>query len=119
MDPLQRVALAGKPFAHPHSLAAVFRLCGVGGSLWRRCISSMKAPDVAPNSPLSLSGAGRQRLLSVPGEPLFIADWDRVLMLHFAISPETLRPWVPFELDLWNEKAYVSVVAFTMRGLKP
>lgn len=31
----------------------------------------------------SLSEIARERLLSLPGEPLFIADWKRTLMIHY------------------------------------
>ncbi len=58
-------------------------------------------------------------MLLARGEPLFLADWDRTLMLHYEIAPELLQPFVPFELDLWNGRAHVSLVAFTMRGLRP
>jgi len=66
-----------------------------------------------------LSEAGRLRLLSMRGEPLFIADWDRALMIHFEVDPEELQRAVPFELDLWEDRAYVSLVAFTMSGMRP
>src|SRR3954464_13958680 len=49
----------------------------------------------------------------------FLADWERVLMLHYEVAPEKLQPFVPFPLDSRNGKAYVSLVAFTMRGLRP
>lgn len=49
----------------------------------------------------------------------FLADWDRALMLHYEVAPEKLQPFVPFPLDVRNGKAYVSLVAFTMRGLRP
>lgn len=49
----------------------------------------------------------------------FQADWDRTLMLHYEVAPEKLQPFVPFPLDLRDGKAYVSLVAFTMRGLRP
>ena len=52
-------------------------------------------------------------------EPLLVADWDRTLMLHFEIDPAILRPFVPFPLDLREGKAYVSLVAFTLRGMRP
>ncbi len=54
-----------------------------------------------------------------PREPLLVADWDRVLMLHYEIDPNVLRPLVPFPLDLRGGKAYVTLVAFTLRGLRP
>ena len=65
------------------------------------------------------SGTARERLLSVAGEPLFIADWERVLMLHFEVEPEALQRVVPFELDLRAGRAFISAVAFTMRGMRP
>jgi uncharacterized protein len=40
-------------------------------------------------------------------------------MLHYEVAPEKLQPFVPFPLDVRNGKAYVSLVAFTMRGLRP
>ena len=65
------------------------------------------------------SGTARERLLSVAGEPLFIADWERVLMLHYEVEPEALQRVVPFELDLRAGRAFISAVAFTMRGMRP
>jgi uncharacterized protein YqjF (DUF2071 family) len=49
----------------------------------------------------------------------FLADWDHVLMLHYEVAPEKLQLFVPFELDVRDGKAYVSLVAFTMRALRP
>jgi uncharacterized protein len=63
--------------------------------------------------------AGRERMLATRGDPLFLADWDRVLMVHYEVAPEILQPQVPFELDLHDGKAFVSLVAFTMRGMRP
>jgi uncharacterized protein len=59
------------------------------------------------------------RLLAVPHEPLLFGDWDRTLMLHYEIDPEVLRAHVPFPLDLHEGKAYVSLVAFTIRHMRP
>jgi len=66
-----------------------------------------------------LSEEGRRRILSVHGEPLFLAGWERALFMHFEVDPETLQCVVPFELDLWNGKAFISLVAFTMRDMRP
>lgn len=52
-------------------------------------------------------------------EPLFLADWDDVTFVHFAFDPSNLQPLVPFELDLFDGSAYVSLVAFTQRNLRP
>lgn len=74
----------------------------------------------SPSKPTAmLSHAGRERMCSMRWEPLFLADWDRTLMLHYQIAPELLQPFVPFELDVRDGKAFVSLVAFTMRGLRP
>jgi hypothetical protein len=51
--------------------------------------------------------------------PWFLADWTDALFVHFAIDPAILRPHVPFDLDLFNGHAYVSLVAFTQSRLRP
>ena len=51
--------------------------------------------------------------------PLFLADWDDVVFVHYALNPAELQPIVPFELDLYEGEAYVSLVAFTQRRLRP
>ena len=69
--------------------------------------------------PGELSQVGRERLLSIRGEPLFIADWNRVLMIHYQVDAELLQSFIPYELDLYNDKAFVSVVAFTLKNMRP
>jgi len=51
--------------------------------------------------------------------PLFLGDWVCVLFIHYEVDAEVLQREVPFELDLWNGRALVSLVAFTMRRLRP
>lgn len=65
------------------------------------------------------SAAARTRMLSRRGEPMLIAGWKDALMIHFEVAAEALQRDVPFELDLWNGRAFVSLVAFTMRGMRP
>ena len=65
------------------------------------------------------SARAHRRMLSQPGEPLFIAAWRNALMIHFEVDAAALQQDVPFELDLWNGKAFVSLVAFTMRDMRP
>jgi uncharacterized protein len=60
----------------------------------------------------------KRRLLSCAAEPLFYADWDRALFLHFEVDPEAVQREVPFPIDLREGRAYVSLVAFTLRGLR-
>ncbi len=50
--------------------------------------------------------------------PLFRCAWDRVFMLHYEVDPAALRPLVPFPLDLHEGRAYVGLVAFTLRDLR-
>lgn len=47
--------------------------------------------------------------------PQFLtAEWRKLLMFNYIIDPEILKPYVPAgtELDLWNDKCYVSLVGF-------
>jgi uncharacterized protein YqjF (DUF2071 family) len=67
----------------------------------------------------SLSEIARERLLSLPGEPLFIADWMRTLMIHYEVEPAALQQVVPFQLDLRDGRAFVSAVAFTLNAMRP
>ena len=54
------------------------------------------------------------------GDPLFLADWERALFLHFEVDAVALQEAVPYELDLWEgETAMLSLVAFTMRAMRP
>ena len=65
------------------------------------------------------SRVARQRMLSRRGEPLFVAGWRRVLMIHLEVDAAELQRDVPFPLDLWEGRAFVSLVAFTMCGMRP
>lgn len=62
---------------------------------------------------------GWQRLHSRRGEPLFLADWERAVFIHFSVEPQRLQHWVPFPLDCRDGSAWVSLVAFTMRDMRP
>ncbi len=64
------------------------------------------------------SEQGKTRLLTARWNPLFVADWHRVVFLHFEVDPEHLARHVPFELDLFEGRAFVSLVAFTMRSMR-
>ena len=67
----------------------------------------------------SLSAAARRRMLQTPGEPLFYASWDQAVMIHYEADPDALQRCVPFELDLRDGRAFVSLVAFTLRRMRP
>lgn len=72
-------------------------------------------PDATATEACELA---RRRLFSRSHEPLFIANWDRALFFHYEADPAALQREVPFALDLREGRAYVSVVAFTMRGMR-
>jgi uncharacterized protein YqjF (DUF2071 family) len=65
------------------------------------------------------SALAYRRMLSQRGDPLFIAGWRGVLMVHFEVAPAALQRDVPFELDLWDGKSFISLVAFTMENMRP
>jgi len=72
-----------------------------------------------PSPFIAFSESARRRMLSRRGEPLFNAAWERVLMIHFEVDAEALQRDVPYELDLRDGRAFVSLVAFTMRRMRP
>jgi uncharacterized protein len=79
----------------------------------------MKEPSQQARAPFSPSDMARQRMLSAPGEPLFHADWVRSVFIHYEVEPSVLQQAIPFPLDVRDGKAYVSLVAFTIRHLRP
>ncbi len=74
---------------------------------------------IASPRPLPLSEAGRARLMSLPREPLFLAGWRDVLMLHFAVDADALQREAPFAVERFEGRAFVSLVAFTLTNLRP
>ncbi|HEV7402665.1 MAG TPA: DUF2071 domain-containing protein [Chthoniobacteraceae bacterium] len=68
--------------------------------------------DDRPPRALTAAASARWR-------PAFVADWAEATFVHFAVEPRRLQPFVPFELDLHEGRAYVSLVAFTMRHMRP
>jgi uncharacterized protein YqjF (DUF2071 family) len=67
----------------------------------------------------TLSEAARRRMLALPGEPMFYARWDRAVFVHYEADPATLQRDVPFDLDLREGRAFVSIVAFTLARMRP
>ncbi len=79
----------------------------------------MKAIVAPEPSPLLESETAQARFLALECRPLFLADWRDVLFIHFELDPRDLQSAIPFELDVLNGRAHVSLVAFTMRRLRP
>jgi uncharacterized protein len=48
------------------------------------------------------------------------ANWENIIMANYEISPEILKPYLPkgVELDLYEGKAYVSLVGFMFKNTK-
>ena len=72
-----------------------------------------EAPVYRPDS------RAAREALERPGEVLFIGDWIDMVFLHLEVDPEALQEVVPLKLDCWKGRAFVSLVAFTMRGMRP
>jgi len=51
-------------------------------------------------------------------DPLFHCSWESAVFLHYRVAPQFLQPQIPFELDLHDGHAYVSLVAFTLRNMR-
>jgi uncharacterized protein YqjF (DUF2071 family) len=117
MVALQRKPLARVRVADGDPLDALSRLRGNRGDLLRRRILAkcMNAASALPDG----RAIARKRLLSLPGDPLFFASWDNALFIHYETDPAILQRCVPYRLDLFHGCAFVSLVAFTMRGMRP
>src|SRR5256885_13401613 len=74
--------------------------------------------SVATNC-ITLSDAARRRMLAVPGEPMFYARWNRAVFIHYVVDSTVLQPVIPFQLDLCDGRAFVSIVAFTLSRMRP
>lgn len=66
-----------------------------------------------------ISELARERFLNEERRPLMLSDWINVAFIHFQADPQTLQQQIPYELDLFEGKAYVSVVSFSIRRLRP
>jgi uncharacterized protein YqjF (DUF2071 family) len=69
--------------------------------------------------PSAASERARERILADRAEPLFYANWDDAVFIHYEANPSALQNCIPFALDLYEGRAFVSVVAFTLREMRP
>jgi uncharacterized protein YqjF (DUF2071 family) len=48
------------------------------------------------------------------------ANWENIIMANYEIDPKILLPFLPkgVELDLYNGKAYMSLVGFMFKKIK-
>jgi uncharacterized protein YqjF (DUF2071 family) len=47
-----------------------------------------------------------------------VADWRRFLFVHYSVAPEVLQPHVPYELDRYGGRAFISLVYFTLERMR-
>lgn len=74
----------------------------------------------APDETTATTATARPAdLLSHGGRTALWADWVDATFVHFAVEPRELQPRVPLPLDVLDGRAYVSLVAFTQRRLRP
>ena len=78
----------------------------------------MKTLEACRSKDSSLGDRAKVRLQGAQGEPLFVANWDEVLMIHFTVEPRQLQRDVPFELDTCEGTAFVTLVAFRLQGMR-
>src|SRR5437870_3076049 len=54
------------------------------------------------------------------GRAVMRQSWRHLLFLHWEVAPEELRPHLPpgLELDLYEGKAYLGLILFTMTGVR-
>ena len=48
------------------------------------------------------------------------AEWRNLIMVNYCIDADILKPYIPYktELDLWNNKCYISLVGFMFLNTK-
>ena len=83
-----------------------------------RLAARQHAEDSLQTCP-ALSDRARHDMLTLPGEPFWLCDWTDVVFLHFEVDAATLQREVPFALDLFAVRAFVSLVAFTLTDMRP
>lgn len=52
---------------------------------------------------------------------MYYQEWNHVLFLHWEVEPELIKELLPkgIELDLFQQKAWISLVPFTMQRIRP
>ena len=47
-----------------------------------------------------------------------LCHWINCVFIHYEVDAKLLQPEIPYELHLYNNKAYVSLVAFTLEKFR-
>ena len=74
------------------------------------------ATDSPP--PTGLHDAARQRMLNLEAGGMFRSDWLDAVFIHYEVDPHSLQACTPFELDLFDGRAFATLVAFHMRRFR-
>lgn len=55
-----------------------------------------------------------QQSIPIKKRTFLDAQWRKLVMINYAVDPQLLKPYIPFEteLDLWNDTCYVSLIGF-------
>jgi uncharacterized protein YqjF (DUF2071 family) len=70
----------------------------------------------------SIEDADREALRLRPGSrPVMYQSWQQLLFLHWEVPTESLQKLLPtgLTIDTFEGRAYVGLVPFTMRGVRP
>ncbi|MCH8475683.1 MAG: DUF2071 domain-containing protein [Opitutales bacterium] len=79
----------------------------------------MKKPSTAYHRQNFLRRAFSKENAERPARPYLIADWDSVVMLHLEVDPESLQKAVPYTVDQFAGRSFVTLVAFTIHRMRP
>ena len=72
-----------------------------------------KVNTIEKNSQLA-----RRILEKDEGGPHLLCNWTNCVFIHYEVDAESLQPEIPYTLHLYNNKAYVSLVAFTLEKFR-
>jgi uncharacterized protein len=74
------------------------------------------------STPLEIADSDREALTHRPeGRPVMYQKWQDLLFLHWEVPADSLQKLLPdgLEVDLFEGRAFVGLVPFTMRGIRP
>jgi uncharacterized protein YqjF (DUF2071 family) len=60
-----------------------------------------------------------EHLFHRENDRFLLADWKNLLFIHYEVDPRVLQAEVPFEIDVFEGSAFVSVVFFRMFRMRP
>ena len=66
----------------------------------------------------NFSEEAKEDLINQEGAAFLLSNWEEVVFIHYEVDPKILQREIPFPLDLFEGKAYVSLVAFTIKQLR-